>query len=154
MMKEADIFDRLFSMPVLRLFKPIYMKYKGVFLYLFFGVLTTAISIFSFAVFDTLLGINVLVSNALSWVLAVAFAYITNRKYVFNSSSKGRGVIKEAFLFVSARITTLFVEELIMFIFVVLLNYNGVVIKVIAQAVVLVLNYAVSKIIVFRKGEK
>lgn len=149
---EQDIFDKLFSLPILRLFNPLYQKYKSVLLYLFFGVLTTCISIFSFVLCDTVLGIHVLVSNIISWILAVSFAYFTNRTWVFQSSATRSALAKEVLLFFSARISTLLIEEALMWFFVMVLQYDSTVIKLVAQIVVLVLNYVFSKIIVFKKN--
>ena len=146
-----DIFDKLFSLPFLKIFNPFFQKYKSVLLYLFFGVLTTCISIFSFILCDSVLGIHVLTSNIISWILAVSFAYLTNRTWVFQSAATGIALWKEVFLFFSARVSTLLIEEALMWLFVMVLHYNSTVIKLIAQVVVLVLNYVFSKIFVFRK---
>lgn len=148
---EQDIFDKLFSLPVLKIINPLFQKYKSVLLYLFFGVLTTCVSVFSFILCDSVLGIQVLISNIISWILAVTFAYFTNRTCVFRSTATGSALAKEVLLFFSARVTTLLIEEVLMWIFVMVLHYNSTVIKLIAQVVVLVLNYIFSKIIVFKK---
>lgn len=148
---EQDIFDKLFSLPVLKIFNPLFQKYKSVLLYLFFGVLTTCVSVFSFILCDSVLGIQVLISNIISWILAVTFAYFTNRTWVFRSTATGSALAKEVLLFFSARVTTLLIEEVLMWIFVMVLHYDSTVIKLIAQVVVLVLNYIFSKIIVFKK---
>ena len=148
---EQDIFDKLFSLPILKILNPLFQKYKSVLLYLFFGVLTTCVSVFSFILCDSVLGIHVLVSNIISWILAVTFAYFTNRTWVFRSSAKRYELVKEVFLFFSARVTTLLIEEVLMWIFVMLLHYDSTAIKLIAQVVVLVLNYVFSKLFVFKK---
>jgi len=76
---KPDIFDKIMHLPGLRVFEPLYKKYKEVLLYLFFGVLTTVVSIGSYAFFNVTLGINELIANVISWVLAVLFAFFTNR---------------------------------------------------------------------------
>ncbi len=146
-----DIFDRIMSLPGLNHFYGLYAKYKSVLLYIFFGGLTTVISIGSFAVCVGPLRINELIANVISWICAVTFAYATNRVWVFQSCAKGKEILTEMLSFFSGRLMTLGIEELMLFIFVTLLQLNGLVIKVIAQFVVLVLNYFISKLVVFRK---
>ena len=85
---KPDIFDKIMHLPGLRVFEPLYKKYKEVLLYLFFGVLTTVVSIGSYAFFNVTLGINELIANVISWVLAVLFAFFTNRIWVFAAPTK------------------------------------------------------------------
>ena len=66
----------------------LYKKYKEIINYLIFGVLTTLISIVTYAIFTKVFHIDYLISNVLSWIIAVLFAYITNKIYVFESKSK------------------------------------------------------------------
>ena len=150
---DKDIFDKIMSLPILVGLYPFYKRNKSVILYIFFGGLTTIVSIGSFAFFNILLSINELISNAISWIMAVIFAYITNKIWVFNSNSKGKTIIKEIVAFFSGRITTFGIEEILLFIFVTWLKFNGLVIKTMAQVFVLIANYFISKIFVFT-GEK
>ena len=119
--------------------------------YVFFGGCTTVVSIGSFVLFDSVLHIHELAANVLSWVLAVAFAYWSNRKWVFRSKTRGRAMGKEMMGFYAGRVATLLMEEGILLLFVTMLSYNSTVIKLIAQAGVLVGNYVISKLLVFRK---
>ena len=80
--------------------KELLMKYKEIIMYLVFGVLTTVVNIVVYFLSAELLHINYLISNALAWFLSVLFAYITNRKYVFESSSQN--ILKEAVSFFSS----------------------------------------------------
>ena len=148
---KKDIFDRIMSLPVLRRFEGLYRKYKSVLLYLFFGALTTLVSILTFIIFYNFLCLNELIANLISWIAAVLFAYITNRIWVFNSNVVGKALIKEISAFFLGRIATLGIEELILFVFTTLLAFNGIVVKVCAQIVVLILNYIISKLLVFKK---
>ncbi len=152
-MKEdnQDIFDRIMGLPGLRKLYPLYQKHKAVLLYLFFGGLTTLISIGSFIAFDTVLDIHPLLANILSWVCAVSFAYVTNRIWVFSSKATGKAAVQEGISFVSGRLLTLGFEELILLVFVQLLALNSTLIKVLAQLGVLILNYVISKLFVFKK---
>lgn len=145
-MQEKDIFDRIMELPVLRIVNPFYKKNKEILLYLFFGGLTFLVSISSYAVFNIRIGWNALTANIASWILAVAFAYVTNRTWVFESSTdRGSNLIKEITGFVGGRIATLVIEELILFIFITEFEMNSVLVKIVAQVVVIALNYVISK---------
>ena len=151
-MNEKDIFDRIMSLPGLRRFYGMYEKYKSVLLYLFFGGCTTLVSIGSFLLLELGLGLNALVANVGSWILAVGFAYVTNRVWVFASSVKGRGIWKELLTFYSGRLITLGLEEAMLLVFVTWLQMNSTLIKIIAQVVVLAGNYLISRFITFKKA--
>ena len=152
MKKEKDVFDRIMELPVLRIFNLFYKKNKEILLYLFFGGLTFLVSIISYAFFNIQIGWNALVANIGSWILAVAFAYITNRIWVFDSdASTAADFIKEITSFIGGRVATLVIEELILFIFITNLGMNSMLVKIVAQVIVIVLNYVISKLIVFKK---
>ena len=85
MQEKRDIFDRMMALPILNIFEPFYKKNKEVLLYLFFGGLTFIVSIATYAVFNVSMGINELIANVMSWVLAVLFAFATNRVWVFQA---------------------------------------------------------------------
>ena len=85
MQEKRDIFDRMMALPLLNIFEPFYKKNKEVLLYLFFGGLTFIVSIVTYAVFNVSMGINELIANVMSWVLAVLFAFATNRVWVFQA---------------------------------------------------------------------
>lgn len=145
-MQEKDIFDRIMELPVLRIVNPFYKKNKEILLYLFFGGLTFLVSISSYALFNIRIGWNALTANIASWILAVAFAYVTNRTWVFESSTdRGSNLIKEITGFVGGRIATLVIEELILFIFITELEMNSILVKIVAQVIVIALNYVISK---------
>ena len=151
---KPDIFDKIMHLPGLRVFEPLYKKYKEVLLYLFFGVLTTIVSIASYAFFIKVCGIHELISNVLSWILAVAFAFFTNRIWVFAAPTKGAyEFLKQVVSFAGGRVFTLAVEEVVILVFDTLLHFNSVGVKVVAQVIVVVLNYVVSKLFVFKRKE-
>lgn len=148
---EKDIFDKTMELPILRILNSFYKKNKELLLYLFFGGLTFLVSISSYALFNIRIGWNALTANIASWILAVAFAYVTNRTWVFESSTdRGSNLIKEITGFVGGRIATLVIEELILFIFITEFEMNSVLVKIVAQVVVIALNYVISKMIVFK----
>lgn len=131
--------------------KELYQKHREVLLYVFFGGLTTIVSVGSFILFDEVLGVHELVANVLSWILAVGFAYVTNRRWVFCSEAKGKALLAEACGFYGGRLLTLCLEEGMLLLFVTWLGFSGAVIKLIAQFVVLAGNYILSKFLIFRK---
>ena len=152
MEENKDIFDRIMELPGLRVFNGIYKKNKEVLLYLFFGVLTTVVSIVVFALCNVTLGINELVSNVISWIASVAFAFFTNRIWVFAAPTKTASeFVRQLISFYGGRVLTLVLEEAIILIFVTILGMPGMVIKLVAQVIVIVGNYVISKLIVFKR---
>ena len=121
-----------------------------VFFYLVFGVLTTLVNIVSFAILTRLLSAGTVLSNVIAWFLSVLFAYVTNRRWVFQS--KDGNVIREAAAFFSGRIGTGVLDTVVMFITVDLLGWNDMVMKVISNVIVVILYYIISKFFVFKDG--
>lgn len=146
---SQDVFDRIMALPVFSFGAPFYKKHKSVLLYLLFGGLTTLVSIGSYWLLLPVM--DALVANLFSWVAAVSFAYATNRTWVFPSKEMGFGVFREAGTFFGGRIFTLLLEEAILYIFITLLLFPPLTVKILAQVAVLVLNYVISKLIVFKK---
>lgn len=124
---------------------------KELVLYTIFGNLTFVISIGSYAIFNIAFGINELIANALAWVFAVLFSYVTNKKWVFKAPTPTKtAFFMQMFAFFSGRFMTLVIEEAIIFVFITLLAYPSMWVKLAAQVVVVVLNYVISKLFVFR----
>lgn len=120
--------------------------------YLFFGGLTTVVNYVIYLPVYNLLGLSAAVSNAIAWVVAVAFAYLTNKPFVFKSHDwSAKTVIPELTKFVSCRMASGAMETVILFISVDLLGWNGNIWKLITSVLVVVLNYFASKLLVFRK---
>lgn len=135
--------------------KELFQKYREVILYIIFGGLAFLISVFSFALLNKALNLNEHVSNILSWIITVLFAYITNKLWVFQSETHGyKETIREMTGFFSGRIVTLLIEEAIIYVFVTEMKLNSVAVKVAAQIIVILLNYIISKLWVFNKEEK
>ena len=88
-------------------------------MYLIFGTLTTAVNIVVYYLFSNIIHINYLFSNAVAWFLSVLFAYVTNRKYVFDS--KNNQIIKEAISFFGSRLATGIMDMVLMWF---LVNFN------------------------------
>lgn len=141
--------------------KDIYLKHKEVINYLIFGALTTVVNLLVkymllFTILDAANALELQIAVIISWVLACLFAYITNRIYVFESKSKQ--IIKEMAKFFTARLSTLVLEMLIMFIFVTTLGLNSnawvIIWTLVAQISVIIANYILSKLVVFKKDKE
>ena len=127
-------------------------KYKDVIFYLVFGVLTTVVNIVTYWVCVHILGTSVMVGTILAWVLAVFFAYINNRSLVFHSSASGTDeIMKEITSFFACRIGTGVVDWVIMLVFVTRLHFNDMIIKMLANIIIIVLHYILSKFVIFKK---
>lgn len=127
----------------------LYKKYEEIINYLIFGVLTTITSLVTYFIFSKVFNIYYLVSNVIAFILSVLFAFVTNRLYVFKSNDKN--ILKEFISFISSRIFSFLIEQLVMYILVDLIKIDAMTSKVIVQVLVIVLNYILSKLIVFRK---
>ena len=148
---KKDIFDRIMDWKCMAVFRPLYTKYKEALLYIFFGGLSFLVSIFSYIAFEQGLGLTPLIANIFSWIMAVAFAYITNRTWVFEHIAGTVSVIvRECLSFFGGRIITLIMEEIILFIGITVLGMSSIPVKIVGQIVVIVSNYFISKIFVFR----
>lgn len=131
----------------------IYTKNKEVILYLFFGGLAFLVSIFTYVLFEKIFGFSPLIANLFSWIITVTFAYVTNRIWVFESYVKDfRGILKEVMSFFGGRVVTLGLEEVILLVGINMLSIDSLITKVIAQIVVIVSNYFISKLLVFSKN--
>ena len=149
---RPNIFDRIMALRLLRPLRPFYEKYKEPLLYLFFGGLTTLLSIFLYWLFAHPLGVPPLAANVVSWILCVAFAYVTNRTWVFRDKARGaKGILREASSFTAGRLATLGLEELILWLGISVLGVSDLVVKILAQVLVIVGNYLISKFLVFKK---
>lgn len=120
---------------------------KELFWYVVFGILTTVVNILVYFVF-TRLGVNYLISNVLAWFFSVLFAYVTNRRWVFESKSSN--ILKECGLFFSGRIFSGVVDTGLMWLFIDVLAIGDLISKIVIQIVVVVLNYVISKWVVFK----
>lgn len=127
-------------------------KYYDVLAYLVFGVLTTVVNYLVYLPCYNLLEMSAAVSNVIAWVVAVAFAYLTNKPFVFRSHDwSAKTVVPELTKFVGSRIASGALETGIIFLTVDLLAWNGNVMKLVTSVIVVVLNYIASKLLVFRK---
>lgn len=134
--------------------KELFIKYQEIISYLIIGVLTTIISLMTYYILVyTILNpeeaLELQCANIISWIVSVTFAYFTNKIYVFKTHEKP--FVKEAISFYLSRLTTLLLDVSLMYLFVSILKYNDKIIKLMVQFLIIILNYILSKLIVFKK---
>ena len=128
------------------------IKYWDIVSYLFFGVCTTIVNYLIYIPCYNFLGMSATVSNMIAWVVAVAFAYLTNKPFVFKSYDwSAKTVVPELTRFIGCRIGSGAAETVILLVTVDLLGWNGNIWKLVTQIMVVILNYIGSKLLVFRK---
>lgn len=139
----------------------LYKKYEEQINYLIVGGLTTVVGVGSkllllFTILDQTDGLQLQIAEIISWILAVLFAYITNRIFVFKSKVKGKNQVREALNFVKGRVFTQLIQMFIMWFFVTLLKLNSniwvIIFTLICQVMQIILNYVISKLLVFKKS--
>lgn len=139
----------------------LYKKYEEIVNYLVVGGLTTIVAIGSkllllATILDQTNGLELQIAEIISWFLAVTFAYVTNRIFVFKSKTSGSKCAREIFNFFKGRIATQLIQMFIMWFFVTLLKLNSnvwvLVFTLVCQVIQIVLNYVISKLLVFKKS--
>ncbi|WP_421017302.1 GtrA family protein [Furfurilactobacillus cerevisiae] len=135
---------------LIKLFK----KYQAQIAYLFFGGLTTVINLITFGIANYWWHWNYQVATVWAWIIAVLFAYVTNKLWVFSSKASGfTAIFKEMLSFFGFRILTLFFEMIIMFVGISVLHGNAMLVKIIDQIIVVVSNYFFSKWYIFKTND-
>lgn len=132
---------------------------KEILLYLIFGGLTTVIDFAVFYLSYNYLHIDEMIANVIAWCAAVVFAYVTNRIWVFESKETTKqGILKEMGMFLSARLMSLGIAELIVLFIMKLLGFDSklgsIVTKIISSIVVIIFNYFASKLVIFKDKEE
>lgn len=152
-----DFMDRIFNYffvkyPKSRKVLPLYLRMKELMMYGLFGLGTFVIAMVSYAIFTEAMDMNVLIGNALCWVLATMFSFLTNRRWVFPIHERGfKAFSKQLWQFTGGRLVTLLIEEFMLGILVQALGLPNMWIKLFAQIIVVSLNYLFSKVWVFNK---
>ena len=132
--------------------KKLYHKYYDLILYLVFGVLTTGVNYIVYLPCYNILGLSASVSNAIAWVVSVAFAFVPKKPFVFRSYDwSAKVVLPELAKFLGCRIGSGVLETAILFVTVDLLKWDGNLWKIVTSVLVVILNYVGSKLLVFRK---
>lgn len=129
-------------------------KYKSFIAYAVFGVLTTIVNIVTYNQCYYHMGLENTLSNIIAWILAVTFAYLTNKVWVFESKSWKWDVLRrEIPAFVSCRLATGVMDLIIMFVCVDVIGCHAMLMKFISNVLVVLLNYVFSKLIIFKKNK-
>ena len=132
--------------------KTFVQKHWEILSYLFFGGLTTLVNLAVYLPLYNWLHISATLSNVIAWVVAVAFAFVTNKPFVFGSHDwSAKVVLPELTKFVGCRVGSGFAETAIIFVTVELMNWNGNLWKILTSVFVVILNYIGSKLLVFKK---
>lgn len=132
--------------------RELFLRYYDLIMYLVFGVMTTAVNYLVYLPCYNLFGLSASVSNMISWVVSVAFAFLTNKPFVFRSHDWSAKVVwPELVKFVGCRVGSGVMETVILFLTVDTLRWNGNIWKLVTSVLVVVVNYVGSKLLVFRK---
>lgn len=134
--------------------KSLFIKYRELISYVFFGGLTTLVSWGSYFVLNEVFHAHYLISQTLSWILAVLFAFVTNKKYVFeDKTSSKNNIIVQLAQFTASRLFSFAVETVLLIITVDVMKMNENIAKIAVSVITVVLNYFTSKFIVFKKTD-
>lgn len=132
--------------------KKLLTDYREQLLYLVFGGGTTLVNIVVYYILSERLHADKMLSTAVGWVLSVTFAYLTNRKWVFESRARGFApVLREVVLFYGGRVATGLLDAGIIALFVEGMGMPNMPVKIASNVLVIVLNYIISRLLVFRK---
>ncbi len=136
--------------------KKIYLKYEEIINYVIVGGCTTLINLVVYfvlinTIFSAKGNLDIQIANVIAWICSVLFAYVTNRKFVFKSSTKGREKLKEISSFFGSRVVSLIMDIALMFILYSVMHINDTISKLIDQVVIIVANYVLAKLLVFKK---
>ncbi len=136
------------------LFRRLYARFGGLVRYALVGGLTTAVNVGCFALLHSALGLHYQAANVAAWVLSVLFAFAGSKWFVFRDEAREPGaLLRQLAGFFGSRLLTLLVETGLMWLLVTPLGMDAVVAKVLCNAVVIVLNFVLSKRFVFRSGK-
>ena len=128
------------------------VRHKAVLAYLFFGVCTTAVNVAVYALFEKAVGLPVAASTTIAWVVAVSFAFITNKMFVFKSKSWHKNVaLREAASFFLCRIAIGVFDLVFMIVTVDLLCFSGTAMKLLSNVAVIVMNCVASKLVILKR---
>lgn len=143
--EEGDRLDKI---------KNLFIKYKEIINYGIFGVLTTLVNYVSYILFTRLFGVDIFISNLIAWLLSVIFAFVTNKLIVFNSKDLSIKIVaKEGFKFMMARVFSLLLDMLILYVMADVMGINDLIVKIISNVIVIIVNYVLSKFIIFKDNK-
>lgn len=127
-------------------------RYQELISYVFWGVMTTLVNYVTYTLLTEGLHVYYLTGTIIAWTVSVLFAYFVNKLFVFRSRNWAwRVALRELWQMVAARLFSLGLEMAIMWSFVDMLRYNHLVVKLVANVVVVIVNYVLSKFVIFKK---
>lgn len=130
------------------------LYYNETMRYLFIGGCTTLVNLATFAVFCDVLDMNVTLGNVLSIIIAILFAYVSNKIFVFSSKTEGlKEMFSELCRFVGGRLSTMAIEVGGVYLIYNMMGYPKMAAKLITQILVIIGNYFISKFFVFRNRD-
>lgn len=125
------------------------LKNEGV-KYIIFGVLTTLVNILTYLALNKI-GILYIISNTIAFILSIIFAFITNKIYVFDSKNwKVKVVIREGIVFLCSRLASFVMDTVLMILLIEIVLMNDLIAKGIVNVIIIIVNYILSKFIVFK----
>ena len=131
--------------------KELFLKYKEIIMYLIFGGLTTVVSFVSYYAF-LFFGMHYIAAQVLSWGLAVAFAFVVNKLFVFEDKANSAAeLFRQIWQFVSVRIASGVIETALLWLLVDVLLVSEGIAKIPVAVLTVVINYIASKLLIFRK---
>ena len=131
-----------------------YRKYEEGINYLFWGGVAFVLSMVLFYIFANIMMLDEQIANIFTWIICVIFAYLTNRTFVFKSKTTGaKAVTKEFVDFTAARLATLVLENAVLFVCIDLFLWHNMLAKLLGQFLVIVSNYVLSKLWIFKKKD-
>lgn len=135
----------------------LYKKYEEIINYLFWGGIAFLLSMVLYWLFDSIVGLNSVLANTVDWAICVIFTFFTNKFFVFKSKVDGiKAKLIEFAEFVAARLLTLVLEDIIIYVGVDVMGFTdtipSLIVKFIGQFVVIVTNYILSKLWIFKKN--
>ncbi len=132
--------------------KELIYKYKELIVYIIFGGLTTVVSFASYFILSDLLHLHYQIAQWGSWILAVAFAFIVNKIFVFGDKDMSvNELFRQIWQFVSVRIVSGILEWLLLIIMVEIILISDGISKIIVSVITVIVNYIASKFIIFKK---
>ena len=131
------------------------MRYREIMMYIIMGIFTTIVNIVSFYILTSAFEMDYKAATVAAWILSVLFAYVTNKRYVFQQKTAGmRSLVKELMAFFSVRVLSLAIDLAMMILLVSQFHMNETLAKIADNVIIVVVNYAASKWIVFRKAKE
>ena len=133
--------------------KGLFAKYREKIVYLIFGVLTTAVSFGTYYILR-IFGVYYIASEIIAWAIAVAFAFVVNKLFVFEDKRRTPGVVfRQVWQFVSVRVGSGIIETALLWLLVDVLSVNDMIAKIPVAVITVVINYVASKLLIFRKKD-